>query len=319
MVSATDTALFERVVGPRFAVLPEAVRALHRVDELVLCEGRCRVERGRGVLARLVARLLSLPPEGTDRHILVTKRREGDRERWIRTIGGTRFASTMRASGTGRFVEKMGFVEFEFAIGANAAGLDWRMLGARVFRIPLPRWLRPRIVARESDDQGRFRFEVSAAMPGIGLIVAYSGTLRAVVARAGEVPGQPVMLFDGICNFCNRGVDFFLGRDPHGRILFAAMQSEPGRALLRRHGLPVTDYETFIVLDGDKVLGKSDSFLHLIGYLPWPWPLVRAFVVVPRPVRDWVYDLVARNRYKLMGKRMECRMPVGRERERFLV
>ncbi len=318
-MSGTDTALFERVVGPRFTDLPDAVRSLHRVDDLILCEGRCRVERGRGVLARLVASLFSLPSECTDRRIQVTKRREGDREWWIRTIGSTRFASTIRASGTRRIVEKIGVVEIQFGIEADATGLDWQMLGARAFGIPLPRWLRPRMAARESDDRGQFHFEVSAAMPGIGLVVAYSGTLQAVVARAGEVPGQPVMLFDGVCNFCNRGVDFFLGRDPHGRIRFAAMQSEPGRALLQRHGLPDSEYETFVVLDGDKVLGKSDSFLHLIGYLPWPWPLVRVFAVIPRPFRDWAYDLVARNRYKLMGKRTECRMPDGRERERFLV
>ncbi len=318
-MSGTDTALFERVLGARFTVLPEAVRSLHRVDKLILCEGRCRVDRGRGVLARLAAGLFSLPTEGTDRPIQLTKRREEDSERWIRAIGGTRIASTIRASGSRQIYEKIGVVEFQFDLKADARGLDWQMLGARAFGIPLPRWLRPRIAARESDDQGQFRFAVSVAMPGIGLVVAYSGSLRAVVARAGETPGQPVMLFDGVCNFCNRGVDFFLGRDPHGRIRFAAMQSEPGRALLQRHGLPDSDYETFVVLDGDKVLDKSDSFLHLIGYLPWPWPLVRVFAVVPRPLRDWVYDFVARNRYKLMGKRTECRMPDGWERERFLV
>ena len=59
--------------------------------------------------------------------------------------------------------------------------------------------------------------------------------------------------------------------------------------------------------------------MHLIAYLPWPWPLARVFAVVPRPLRDWAYDLVARNRYKLMGKRTECRIPHGREREWFLV
>ncbi len=98
----------------------------------------------------------------------------------------------------------------------------------------------------------------------------------------------------------------------------AAMQSEPGLRLFRSNNLTETDYETFYVLDGDRVLRKSKAILHLNRYLAWPWRGGLILALIPRKVRDSLYDLMARNRRKLMGVRHSCRVPTSDERERFL-
>lgn len=132
------------------------------------------------------------------------------------------------------------------------------------------------------------------------------------------MPGRPIVLFDGICNFCNSGVNFLLRWDSRGVIRFAAMQSERGVQLLSSNDLSKSDFDTFYVLDGDLVLRKSEAIVHLSRYLPWPWRAGLVFALVPRRLLDSLYDLIARNRYKLMGVRDSCRVPSSAERERFL-
>ena len=131
-------------------------------------------------------------------------------------------------------------------------------------------------------------------------------------------PGRPIVLFDGICNFCNWGVNFLLRWDSRGVIRYAAMQSEPGLRLLSSNDLSATDFETFYVLDGDRVLRKSQAILHLNSYLAWPWRVGLILALIPRKYLDRLYDLIARNRYSLMGVRDSCRVPTSDERERFL-
>ena len=311
--------LFQRILGSEFEQLPEPIRSLHAVTTLTLAEGRCTVTRGGNVLARLLARLLSLPPDCRDGKIQLVMRRRGELEVWVRTIAGRRFVSTLRQSGPGQVTERIGPVDFDFALRPGATELAMSLRAVRVFGLSLPQRLWPRITARETVADGRFRFDIVTSLPGIGQIVAYSGTLAAIEDRAGAFAGRPVVLFDGICNLCNRSVNFLLRWDHEGGIRYSAMQSDPGRRLLRRHGLPKGDYDSFVVLDGDKVLCKSAAILHLVGCLGWPWRLVGAFSIVPQAIRDWTYDLVARNRYRLMGTRTSCRVPTPEERERFLV
>ena len=311
--------LFQRILGSEFEQLPEPIRSLHAVTTLTLAEGRCTVTRGGNVLARLLARLLSLPPDCRDGKIQLVMRRRDELEVWVRTIAGRRFVSTLRQSGPGQVTERIGPVDFDFALRPGATELAMSLRAVRVFGWSLPQRLRPRITARETVADGRFRFDIVTSLPGIGPIVAYGGTLAAIEDRTGAVAGRPVVLFDGICNLCNRSVNFLLRWDREGGIRYSAMQSEPGRRLLRRHGLSKVDYDSFVVLDGDKVLCKSAAILHLVGYLGWPWRLVGAFSIVPQAISDWAYDLVARNRYRLMGTRTSCRVPTLEERGRFLV
>ncbi|WP_027481891.1 thiol-disulfide oxidoreductase DCC family protein [Deinococcus pimensis] len=128
---------------------------------------------------------------------------------------------------------------------------------------------------------------------------------------------EPVLLYDGVCNLCSASVQFILGRERDGRLRFASQQSEAGRALLARHHLPLTPRAVVLIEDGRAYAG-SDAALRVARYLKSPWRLLWALRVVPRPLREAVYALVARSRYRLFGKREACWLPRPEWRARFL-
>ena len=126
-----------------------------------------------------------------------------------------------------------------------------------------------------------------------------------------------VIVFDGICNWCNAWVDFTLARDG-GRFHFATLQSDKGQQLLKLLGLPARDFETFLLLERGRVFTKSTAALRIVRQFPGGWPLLSVLTLVPRPFRDILYDSVARHRYRLMGKAHTCRVPTATERDRFV-
>ncbi|HET8530340.1 MAG TPA: thiol-disulfide oxidoreductase DCC family protein [Methylomirabilota bacterium] len=130
-------------------------------------------------------------------------------------------------------------------------------------------------------------------------------------------PGR-VVLFDGICNLCNATVVFVAKRDPVGRFTFAALQSPVGRGLLGRFGLPADVPETLVLIEEGHAFTRSTAALKIARHLSGLWPLTYAAIVIPRPLRDLVYRLVARHRYRLFGKRDVCMVPSPEVRERFL-
>src|SRR5690606_33376111 len=103
-------------------------------------------------------------------------------------------------------------------------------------------------------------------------------------------------------------VNFLIDRDPEARLRFAALQSEAGEALLARHQRPES-LDTFILIEGDRLSERSSAALRVVRYLPWYWQPLRAFWLVPKPLRDAVYRWVARNRYRWFGQKEACRMP----------
>jgi predicted DCC family thiol-disulfide oxidoreductase YuxK len=129
---------------------------------------------------------------------------------------------------------------------------------------------------------------------------------------------NPVILFDGVCNLCNGSVDFVIRRDAAAVFRFASLQSEAGRALLRKHGLPDDDLDTMVLVDEAGVHTRSTAALRIVRRLRAPWPLLYACIVLPRPLRDAAYRLVARNRYRWFGRRETCRLPSPSEQGRFL-
>lgn len=127
-----------------------------------------------------------------------------------------------------------------------------------------------------------------------------------------------LLLFDGVCNFCSDAVRFLVPRDPDGRLRFAALQSDAGRAVQERFGLDPEALDTVVLVDGDRVYLKSDAALQVARRLSGAWPLLSVLRVVPRPVRDWCYDRFAERRYRWFGRRDECLVPTPELRERFL-
>ena len=128
---------------------------------------------------------------------------------------------------------------------------------------------------------------------------------------------ERVILFDGICNWCNAWVDFTMARDD-GRFHFATLQSDKGQELLKLLGLSTQDFETFLLLERGQVFTKSTAALRIARQLSGWWPLLYGLMLIPRGLRDILYDYVARHRYRLMGKAHTCRVPSARERDRFV-
>jgi predicted DCC family thiol-disulfide oxidoreductase YuxK len=126
-----------------------------------------------------------------------------------------------------------------------------------------------------------------------------------------------IILFDGICNFCNTSVQFIIKRDPQAQFRFASLQSEVGKKLLTKHRIP-QDMNSFIFIDGEKCYTKSSAALTVCKYLKGFWKLFYVFILVPRPLRDRFYDFIARNRYQWFGKKESCMIPTPDIRNRFL-
>ena len=129
---------------------------------------------------------------------------------------------------------------------------------------------------------------------------------------------KSVILFDGVCNFCNGAVNFTIKRDKNKMIKFAALQSEVGRSLIRHYGLPENDMRSFLLIENGKLYSKSTAALKVCRYLKGLWPLCYGFIIVPAFIRNAVYDLIARNRYKWFGQKEECMVPTPDVRARFL-
>ncbi len=127
-----------------------------------------------------------------------------------------------------------------------------------------------------------------------------------------------LILFDGVCNWCNASVSLTIAHDPAGQFKFGTLQSEQAQRILHDLNLPAHDYQTFLLLEEGRVYTKSAAALRVIRQLSKWWPLYYLCVLVPAPLRDVVYDFVARHRYGWMGRRAICRVPTQAERDRFV-
>ncbi|ARA92450.1 MAG: thiol-disulfide oxidoreductase DCC family protein [Bacteroidetes bacterium] len=127
-----------------------------------------------------------------------------------------------------------------------------------------------------------------------------------------------VILFDGVCNLCNASVNFVIDHDPAGYFKMAALQSDEAAPLLEHFGLQADYLDSIVLIEGDRVYRHSDAALRVARRLDGAWPLLYAFIVVPRPIRDAVYDWIARNRYAWFGRRESCRIPTPDVMDRFL-
>ncbi len=130
---------------------------------------------------------------------------------------------------------------------------------------------------------------------------------------------MPIILFDGVCNFCNRTVNIIIEHDKAAKFQFAASQTQAGINILQQFRLDQKASASVILIDNDKVYTKTDAVIQIAQQLSG-WP--RLFIglkFIPKFLRDFGYDLIAKNRYTLFGKRATCRIPVASERHRFLV
>lgn len=124
-----------------------------------------------------------------------------------------------------------------------------------------------------------------------------------------------IILFDGICNFCDASVQFIMRRD-NGAFKFASLQSDIGQELVTRHKLQGID--SLVLIEEDKAYTKSTAALRIAKRLKGLWSVLYIGIIIPKPLRDPLYDLFAKNRYRLFGKKDACMLPTKEERARFL-
>ena len=125
-----------------------------------------------------------------------------------------------------------------------------------------------------------------------------------------------MLLFDGVCTLCSGSVRFVIERDPGGRFQFAPLQSEAARRLLEKSPQLLPD--SLVLVEDGRPFTRSTAVLRIARGLRFPWPLAYVFVAVPRPLRDWVYDILASHRYRWFGRRDVCMVPTPELRSRFL-
>ena len=128
-----------------------------------------------------------------------------------------------------------------------------------------------------------------------------------------------IILFDGVCNFCNAAINFVLKQDKKGVFRFAPLQSEAGQRLLKLYNLSTAEFDSFVLIDDGKIYKKSSASLRVMNKLPWYWKEAQLLRIIPTAFRDAIYDFIAKNRYKWFGKKEQCMIPTPEMRNRFLV
>jgi predicted DCC family thiol-disulfide oxidoreductase YuxK len=128
----------------------------------------------------------------------------------------------------------------------------------------------------------------------------------------------PLIVFDGVCVLCSGLVRVIVRLDRQKYFRFVMAQSPVGEALYRRHGLRTDFYETNLVIIKGSAFTRMDTIIAICDQLGWPWRAIRVLNILPRRLRDWLYDQVARNRYTLFGKKDSCAVPSAELRSRIV-
>ncbi len=127
-----------------------------------------------------------------------------------------------------------------------------------------------------------------------------------------------IVLFDGVCNLCNGAINFLIDHDKDNHLLFASLQSDFGQGVLKDYGMNTSDFDTFVFLKDGKMFSRSQGALEVMNVLGGSWSSLYLFRFVPTFLRDGVYKVIAKNRYKLFGQRDACRMPTPELKAKFL-
>jgi len=130
---------------------------------------------------------------------------------------------------------------------------------------------------------------------------------------------KALILFDGVCNLCESSVQFILLRDEQAYFQFASLQSDSANKILTQHGLKTSNFDSIVLIENGKIYQRSDAALRIAKQLSGAWKLFYAFIIVPRFIRDAVYNIVAKNRYRWFGKKNECMLPKPEWKHRFLI
>ena len=129
---------------------------------------------------------------------------------------------------------------------------------------------------------------------------------------------NPVLLFDGVCNLCNNSVNFIIRHDKKNKYKFSALQNDIGNEIIEKFKIDPNKTDSIILIQGEKHYIKSSAALRIAKNLSGAYPLLFAFMIIPPFIRNWVYDYIAKNRYKWYGKRDSCMIPTKELKDKFL-
>ncbi len=138
------------------------------------------------------------------------------------------------------------------------------------------------------------------------------------VARIADNDIQPLVVFDGDCVLCSRSMRMLVKLDKARRFHLTSAQGDLGRSLYRACDLPIDNFATYLVVADNRVFERSTAIVAIAKRLGWPWKVGAALVIVPRPIRDALYDLVARHRYRIFGRRDACGIKDAALRDRLV-
>ena len=133
------------------------------------------------------------------------------------------------------------------------------------------------------------------------------------------IPNRHIVIFDGVCNFCNGSVNFIIKRDPRAVFAFTPRQHRCGQSLIQEYQVPELAADAILLIKHGRCYLRTDAVLEITKDISGLWFLLRVLKIVPRPLRDYFYNLFARNRYQLFGKRASCMIPAADVRSRFIV
>ncbi len=133
-----------------------------------------------------------------------------------------------------------------------------------------------------------------------------------------EFKSKKIVLFDGVCNLCSSSVQFILKRDKKNQFLFGSLQGNFGQSILKKYNLSTDTFNSFMLLEGENLYSKSSGALRMLKYLGGGWRLLYGFMIVPKFIRDGVYNWISKNRYKWFGKKNECWLPKPEWKDKFL-
>jgi predicted DCC family thiol-disulfide oxidoreductase YuxK len=129
---------------------------------------------------------------------------------------------------------------------------------------------------------------------------------------------KSIILFDGVCNLCNGFVNFLIVRDKQNKFQFGSLQSQKVQELLKRYHYSTNDISTVLLIENNKLYSKSTAVLKILRQMDGGWPLMYGFIILPKLFRDFFYQLIAKNRYKLFGRKDACMIPTPELKAKFV-
>ena len=127
-----------------------------------------------------------------------------------------------------------------------------------------------------------------------------------------------IVLFDGVCHLCDGAVSFILKRERTAELKFAPLQSDAGKSLLEKYGYPSAYLDGLILIENNRAHDRSSACLRISGKLTFPWRLLFPLLIIPKPMRDFIYGIIVSVRYRWFGKKESCSLPMGEDQARFL-